>query len=302
MKNERPSGANGAKTRREFMEETALFTAAAAVAAGSPAQASPPQGASPSPAALPTIRIGTLEVSRLILGSNPFYGFSHEPEDNRQMKAWYTDLRIMEVLNRAADAGITAVASPPYDRWIRLFEKYLQGGGRLRTWIAQPDPAGVEEMSQAIEAAAKGGAKAIFIQGQRTDAQFGAGRFEVLRRWIDQIRGFGLPAGLASHRPDVHLEIERRKLPTDFYFQCFYNPGRYDPEDRDKAVAAIRQIDKPVVGYKICAAGRKPAREGLAFALAHLRPTDGLCVGVFPPKKEDMIEENAGMVRERSPR
>ena len=67
-----------------------------------------------SPDGLPKIRLGTLDVSQLILGSNPFFGFSH---DNPQatpdeMKQWYTPERIMTVLDQAAEQGITAVWTP----------------------------------------------------------------------------------------------------------------------------------------------------------------------------------------------
>ncbi|MGB2819512.1 MAG: twin-arginine translocation signal domain-containing protein, partial [Phycisphaerae bacterium] len=59
-------------TRREFLKDTALIGAAVgALRAADAAAAAEPAGK------LPKIRIGKLEVSRLILGSNPFFGFSH---------------------------------------------------------------------------------------------------------------------------------------------------------------------------------------------------------------------------------
>jgi len=71
----------------------------------------------------------------------------------------------------------------------------------------------------------------------------------------------GLPAGMASHRPDVHLEAEKRRFPTDFYFQCFYNPRQgYREQDRQKAIATIQQMAKPVVGYKKTCSGRRGSR------------------------------------------
>jgi len=69
----------------------------------------------------------------------------------------------------------------------------------------------------------------------------------------------------------------------------------YSAEDRCKAVEAIAQIEKPVVGYKILGAGRFPAAESLAFALKHLRARDGLCVGVFPRDNPNQIREDVAL-------
>jgi hypothetical protein len=270
------------------MKDTAMIGAAAA--AMNAADATGATGA------MPTIRLGKLKVSRLILGSNPFFGFAHRggKKLENQMKAHYTDDRIMAVLEEAAALGITAVAAPPYERWIKLFGRYLKSGGKLRTWIAQPDPPG-DKMADAIHAAAKGGAKAVFIQGGRADEHFGWGRFDRLTEWLKLIRGCKLPAGLASHRPDTHPEYERRGLPTDFYFQCFFQPvgEQYVMAHRDLAVATIRKLDKPVIGYKILGAGRVPADEAFAFAFKHLRDKDGVCVGIYQKERPGILTQDA---------
>jgi len=248
--------------------------------------------------AMPTIKLGTLEVSRLILGSNPFFGFAHQTKERAQeMKEYYTDERIGAVLDEAAGQGITAVAAPPYERWIRLFNGYLERGGKLRIWIAQPDgPA--ERLSADIEAAIKGGAKAIFVQGGRVDEQMKKGTLDLVRRWVEQIKASGLPTGMASHRTDAHLEAERQGFPTDFYFQCICDPGeKYAAEGRAKFLDAVRQIDKPVVAYKILGAGRIPARHGFEFALSRLRRKDGVCVGVYPKDNPEALREDAELVR-----
>lgn len=278
-------------TRRDLLQGGAAAAAAAFCSVGEAATKAS------SAAKLPTIRLGKLSVSRLILGSNPFFGFSHQSRElDEEMKRYHTGERIKMVLDQAADCGITAVAAPPYESWIKLFQEYLKSGGKLRIWIAQPDPP-PDQMKEAIAAAAKGGAKAIFIQGARVDEQFESpNRLKLVGEWLEYIKSFGLPAGMASHRPDVHLEAEKAGLPTDFYFQCFFRPDTYKMEDREKAVEAIRQIKKPVVGYKILAAGRIPPAEGFEYALSRLRPKDGVCVGMYLKQKPDMIAEDASLV------
>jgi len=275
--------------------------AAAAVAAG--VVAGQVGGAEPAAAELPKIKLGPLKVSRLILGSNPFFGFAHQPGNvGDRMNAYYTDDRIMAVLDEAAAQGITAVAAPPFKRWIDLYKRYLDRGGKLRTWISQPDGP-PEGMKDEIALSVKAGARAVFVQGHRVEQQFEAGTFDVARGWVEHTKSLGVAAGLASHRPDVHLEAERRGFPADFYFQCFYNVAHGDhfvDEDRTKAVATIRQVAKPVIGYKILAAGRNQAVEAFEFAFRPIRPKDGVCVGVFPKDQPDQIAQNAALVRRLS--
>ena len=257
-------------------------------------------------AGMPTIRLGNVTVSRLILGSNPFFGFAHRGGDAlaEAMKAYYTDDRIMAVMDEAAGLGISAVAAPPYERWIDLWARYRSGGGKLATWIAQPDPE-PRRMRKAIVAAGRGGAAAMFVQGARADDQFQRRQFDVLTGWLKLIRSFGIPAGLASHWSTTHAEYERRELPADFFFQCFYNPRdneTYDPADHDANAKAAAGIARPVIGYKILAAGRLPGRESFEFAFRHLRAKDGLCVGFYPPENPAMLAEAAALTVELSAR
>jgi len=246
--------------------------------------------------ALPTVRLGTLEVSRLILGSNPFWGYSHKsPQLDEEMKRHHTDDRIMQILDEAAECGLTVVTSPPDERWVKLWARYLEKGGRLKTWISQCHGR-PERMFEEIDRSVKAGAKAIFIQGARVEEQFGRGNFNVLQSWIERIKEAGLPAGAAAHWPEIHPELERRKFPTDFYYQCMYNASKssdYSAAEREKAVATIERLEKPVIAYKILAAGRLAASEGFEYAFNHIKRKDGVCVGIYAQKAIDQIRQNA---------
>jgi len=53
------------------------------------------------------VRIGNLEVSRLILGGNPFSGFSHwHAAGDAEMKHYYTAARIKEVYHQLLEADL----------------------------------------------------------------------------------------------------------------------------------------------------------------------------------------------------
>jgi len=280
--------------RRNFLKTGAALAVGGWAGAAKPA----PICASPQTpsAALPTVHIGTLEVSRLILGSNPFWGYSHKSDAlDAEMRRFFTDDVIARVLDEAADCGVTAVTSPPDERWVKLWTRYTDKGGRLKIWISQchGQP---EQMPQEIDRSVKAGAKAIFIQGARVEDQFGPGHFDVLLSWIKRIKDAGLPAGAAAHWPEIHPELERRKFPTDFYYQCCYNASKtsdYSPAERELAMATIDQLKKPVIAYKILGAGRVPASEGFEQAFNRIKRKDGVCVGIFAQNAIDQIRQNA---------
>ncbi|MDP6636046.1 MAG: twin-arginine translocation signal domain-containing protein [Phycisphaerae bacterium] len=286
-------------TRREFLQDTAVVSALAAVAGSADARGGP----TTRPAdAMPAIKLGKLKVSRLILGCNPFFGFAHgNPQaSGSEMKKWYTDERIMSVLDESAERGITAVWVPSYKRWIDVWNKYRKNGGKMPIWIGQPDK--YDKMADHITACAKNGGKAICIQGACVDKAFAQKKFDLVRKWLDLIHSFDLPAGIASHKPQTHLIAEEKKLPTDFYHQCVYQPENYKPECLKKALTTIRQLDKPVVAYKVLAAGRLAPKKAFAELLKQIEPKDGLCVGVFPKKNTKEISENSTLVTQLSQR
>lgn len=283
------------KSRREFLRDTALLGAAAAAVRRADA------AADDKPAdKMPTIRLGKVEVSRLILGSNPFFGFAHgNPQaTGGEMKKYYTPERIMAVLDQAAGLGINAVWTPCYPHWIRLWNQYRAKGGKLKNWIGQPD--NYSKMKEHITACAKNGGTAVCVQGACVDRAFSQGRYDVVRGWLEHVKGLGLPAGIATHRPDTHPLAEKKKLPTDFYHQCVYQPDNYSRQCWDRAVATIKQLDKPVVAYKTLAAGRVAPAKAFPALLKHLQRKDGLCVGVFPKTDTDQIEENVALTQKLS--
>lgn len=289
--------------RRDFLK-----TGAALAVGGLAGAAKPVSGAAvrlTETAVLPTVRLGTLEVSRLILGSNPFWGYSHKsPQLDEEMRRHHTDERIMQILDEAADCGLTALASPPDERWVKLWARYLEQGGRLKTWISQCHGY-PEQMPEEIDRSVKAGARAIFIQGARVEEQFGRGHFDVLRSWVERIKQAGLPAGGAAHWPEIHPELERRKFPTDFYYQCFYNVSKtsdYSPAEREKAVATIKTLEKPVIAYKILAAGRLSASEGFEYAFNSIARKDGVCVGIYAQRAIDQIRQNATYTETLTPK
>ena len=86
------------------------------------------------------VTLGHVEVSRFIIGGNPFGGFSHQsPERDNEMVDWYTMERVKEAFRLAEQAGVTAHLGRADNFILRALREHWNEGGAL-TWIAQTCP------------------------------------------------------------------------------------------------------------------------------------------------------------------
>src|SRR2546430_1111068 len=117
--------------------------------------------------ALPRIHLGSLEVSRLIVGGNPVSGFSHQSaERSRDMVEYFSVERIKALWRDCEAHGIDAVISRADAFIMRVLAEYWRDGGRIR-WIAQTAPEHGNPQAN-IRQAANAGASAIFVHGGDT--------------------------------------------------------------------------------------------------------------------------------------
>jgi hypothetical protein len=87
-----------ASSRREFLHQSAGIATGIATMT---TQVQAKDQAASTPSLLPTIQLGPHKVTRLIIGGNPVYGYSHfNKHFDRHMTAWHTPERVMELLRR----------------------------------------------------------------------------------------------------------------------------------------------------------------------------------------------------------
>lgn len=257
---------------------------------------------------IPTVSLGGLEVTRFILGGNPFAGFSHQTrERDAEMRAWYTDERIVETLFAAQSLGVTATISRGDAHMARCLKGYWEQGGTM-VWIAQTASEAPTQLD-AARSCVDSGASACFVHGGIVDNYLARGREDDLARAVDLIRELGLPVGVAGHEVSSFQWAERH-LDVDFYMACYYNPSsrresphhvhgadeRFRPEDREERAALIQTLSHPAIHYKVMAAGRLPAAEALAYAARQMRPGDAVCVGVYTGDGAGIIEEDVRLL------
>jgi len=253
---------------------------------------------------LNTVKIGTLDISQFLLGSNPISGFSHlSREIDARMRHYFTTAQVKRLFRDAEALGVTTLLARADHHVMRLLMEYWDEGGSLK-WIAQTCPE-VGTIERGVQNAISGGASACFIHGGLVDHLFGEGKLDEIPPALEQIRAAGLPAGIAGHNPDVHRWAEQT-LDLDFYMCCYYNPSSraaspehqagaqecFVDEDRQVMTGLIQTLSRPVIHYKVMAAGRNNPDEAFAFVRSKLRPSDAVCVGVYDQDDPDMLKNN----------
>jgi hypothetical protein len=72
-------------------------------------------------------------------------------------------------------------------------------------------------------------------------------------------------------------------------------------KDRRIMTGLIRGLSKPVIHYKVLAAGRNDPEEAFNYTVRRLRPEDAVCVGVFTKDNPGMLREDVMLLHRGKP-
>ncbi|MCJ7544680.1 MAG: hypothetical protein MUP47_08995 [Phycisphaerae bacterium] len=267
-----------------------------------------------SPAGGPTslISLGRCEVSRLIVGHNPPCGNSHLNEQlNEEMAAYFTTANVLALYGRAEELGLRALVIRGDYRMLEWLELYRRGGGRMN--IIGQTASEMHDVFANIRILAAAGAAAVYHHGTATDEFWQQGRIDDCLPYLKCMRDCGVAVGLATHIPEVIEHAQARGWDVDFYLASLYNISRvpresllvtgdagayarepYLEEDRRRMLTVILATPKPVLAFKVLAAGRlcgspDTVRSAFVDAYSSIKPTDGVIVGLFP-KHFDQVQ------------
>jgi hypothetical protein len=311
-----------ASSRRDFLK------GATTVAAGLMMPAA--LGAQPAEL-LPTVKLGPHRVSRLIVGSNPIYGYSHFNYilDNL-MKEYFTDECIVKLMLDCEEHGINTWQASFNYNMKRQFPKIRGVGCNIQFICLAASWHYDEKMGRTPEDVLEGTIKCaqaamefkpigIAFHGGATDILFRAGKIDLLKTYIDRVHDMGTLAGISTHNPKILETLHEKGFANDFYMAGLQYLTRH-PEDWMKEIgahpldegwidsdpprmaAAVRKVDKPTLVYKVLAAGRKcrseaQKRQSIEWAYKNIKPIDATIIGLFP-RFSDQVTETARMVRE----
>ncbi|NWG13442.1 MAG: hypothetical protein HXY20_07920 [Acidobacteria bacterium] len=271
----------------------------------------------PSGPLLPTVKLGSHEITRLIVGSNPFNGYCYAlPSLSEHMREWSTPENVCGVFRRSQENGINTWQFSYHDRAMADLRKYQAEGGTIQ-WIllgGGPMKTDLELIPQAAKLKPVG----IVHHGGVTDERFRSGQMAKVEEFLKRVRDSGVLVGLSTHLPQVVEFAEERDWDIDFYMTCFYQFSRTEEElrkmlgelplgyvflekDPERMCRVIRQTNKTCLAFKVLAAGRladtkEKLERAFRYAFSNIKPQDAVIVGMYPRFKDE-IRENAETVR-----
>lgn len=297
--------------RRDFLKTAAV--AASGVAALTPAAEAAPENL------LPTIELGPHRISRLIIGGNPIYGYSHFNKLlSKHQTDWHTPQRVVELLQRCEQVGINTWQNSYAERTLQDLDRYRAAGGKMH-WLCLGKP-DWEEHPEHIDDAAKRKPIGIAPHGHLAESLHRRNKLNVLTDLLKRIRDQGVLVGLSAHNPALIELAEEKDWKVDYYMCCLYYLSRpraefhkilgkdlpvgeiYLPSDPPRMFKVVKATRKPCLVLKVLAAGRrigseKEVRECFRTALDNIKPSDALIVGMYQ-QFGDQVGANATLVRE----
>jgi hypothetical protein len=294
--------------RREFLKKTAAGVGLAAAATAAFSQESVVNSE------MPMIQLGTYQVSRLIAGSNPMLGYSHTTGLlSRLMTDYFTLENMGNLLDRCLTLGVNTWQTSAHEKVDKTLEA-LRSRGRDIQWIFLANSPHLEDVQALKGVIHRNKPIAVVHHGQVTDKLWRDGQVEKAHDFVKRVQDMGVMGGLSSHNPAVIRHAEEHGWNPDFYMTSFYRMSRSHDEmkaqlgeaplgeillDSDPPLmcAAIREVKRPCLAFKILAAGRKCERAeqvagAFEFAFRNIKRSDAIVVGMFP-RFQDQALENA---------
>jgi hypothetical protein len=245
---------------------------------------------------LPLSKIGGLEISKIVCGTNPFFGFSHFTRARDMwLREYFTDERIKEVLSRGHELGINAVISGTMER-LHSILRDLRDEGRQIHWICTPGGETAEEVMKEVEWCSSHDVAICMPHQMYTDHNLLSRKDELLGydELSARIRDLGMTPGLSTHRPETVVSMDRAGKDVETYALPFNSLGFLSNVEVEWVRRVINNSPKPIVSIKPLAAARITPEVGLPFVLSSIKERDCVALG-FSSVLE--LEEDMEIVR-----
>jgi len=301
-------------TRRGFLAESCGAAALIAARLSAATAHAETTISSPQPL-LPTVQLGPHRITRLIAGYNPIGGYSHSTAKmSRIMREYFTAERTAEFLRHCEACGLNTWQYDHTDKTLAAIRRAREQGCGIQLLCLHAERPYDAPLAVVMEQKPL----AIVHHGGVTDALFRTGKSQSVHDFVKKVHDAGALAGVSSHCPDNIKRMADEQWEVDLFMTCFYYLTRPRDEmqrdlgkvpvgepffesDPDDMTAVVRQVDKPCLGFKILAAGRRSGNrvaleKAFRYAFSRLKKTDAVIVGMFP-LFEDEVAANAALVR-----
>jgi hypothetical protein len=257
--------------------------------------------------------IGNVSVSRMIIGTNSFLGFSHtSAARDEQIKETMTSQRMADIIEVFLNAGIDTIMGliqiPVFQEAIKEAE---QRAGLKCIIISTPainiadEPESLAQAEQTFDREAALGATICMPHQLSTDrlVDMRERRIKNMEAYCRMIRERGMIPGLSTHMPETIVYADETGLDVETYLSIYNAAGFLMHLEVDWVHRIIWNAEHPVITIKPMAAGRLLPLVGLAFNWATIRDIDMVAVGTSTPDEaRELIEISSSMLERRANR
>jgi len=240
----------------------------------------------------PRTTVGGVSLSRLIVGTNWFLGYSHtSAAKDRFLKEYQTVQRMADVMEVFFSAGVDTVMGPASEKLFEAIKIAEDRTGRGAIRVITPSfnilPGGKaeDEPERVFDYCRDNQATFCFPHTSVTDRLLD--RLHGVIRGMDEysamIRERGMIPGLSTHQPESVVIADESGLDVESYIQLYNAAGFLMHLEADWVMRIIQNAKKPVMTIKPLAAGSLLPPVGLAFVWNTLRDKDMVTIGTTTP-------------------
>lgn len=259
----------------------------------------------------PRTTVGGISLSRLIIGTNWFLGYSHySVAKDTFIKETQTRDKIAAILKVYLDAGIDTVMGPMVPLLADAVQEAQQRSGREIKLIMTPWfnllPGGEpgNEPEAVIAQCKQAGASICMPHQMVTDALMDRlyRKIREVDKYTKLIRQYEMIPGLSTHMPETVVYADETAVDIETYIQIYNATGFLMQVETDWVMKIIKNAKKPVMTIKPLAAGRLLPIAGLAFVWNTIREQDMVAIGTTTPDEaREVIEISTELLNRRIP-
>ena len=262
----------------------------------------------------PRTTVGGLSVSRMIIGTNWFCGFSHQtPARDAYIKDNILDRKVIaDILEVFFRAGVDTIMGILHEYPV-LLDAIKEAEDRTGVHCIKID---TPIINTGDTDTARDEARALLDKVAKLDTEIcmphhvsveqlidkGQKKIRRLDDYTKMIRERGMIPGLSAHMPEVLLYADANDNDVETYIQIYNAAGFLMQVEIDWINNVIWNAKKPVMTIKPMAAGRVPPFVAFNFVWNTIREQDMVTVGTMSPREaEEVIELSMAILEGRRP-
>lgn len=267
--------------------------------------------------AFPRTEVGGLSLSRMIIGTNWFLGYTHSTAaQSRFMERVVTSRdKIADIIEVFLRAGVDTIMCPHTKTCIPEAIAEAQDRTGVRAIVVSTpsftttprtpfDGFDLSEVQAKLDEEVRKGVSICMPHVSTTDQMVDKCTRQVRQMDVVSrlVRERGMRPGLSTHTPEAVIYADETNLDVDTYIQPLNALGFLMHVEVDWIVGIIRQAKKPVMTIKSMAAGQIRPLQALTFVWNVIRDCDMVTVGTAAPEEAaELIDLSLSILDRRAP-